>query len=173
MGDAVAAPAFGVALEEFADLEEEHHEHCLGKLCLRAGQEAYAEGSEGGYGHQEMLVEHVAAGYPLGGFPECASADEQVGHEVDEQQLPGREAAVVLDDHRCGEKYRSDGYKGHPALHAAVCVVVGGAGCMIMAGVGVSVSFHGSVVFCLLPEIVLPAASGFQLSVAFNLLRQN
>ena len=40
----------------------------LWKLCLGSRQETDAEGSDGGYRHEEMLVEGIAAGESLGGF---------------------------------------------------------------------------------------------------------
>ena len=40
LGDALAALVFRIVLEEFAYLEEEHHEDCLGELVLCAGQES-------------------------------------------------------------------------------------------------------------------------------------
>ena len=43
-----------------------------------------------------MLVERIAAGHALGCFLQCVVADEQVGHEVDEQQLPSGQRHVVL-----------------------------------------------------------------------------
>ena len=60
MGNAVAALALGVALEEFTYLEEEHHEHCFGELRLGTRQEADAEGTDGGDRHKEMFIKGIA-----------------------------------------------------------------------------------------------------------------
>ena len=71
MGDAVTAPALGIALEELAHLEEKHHEHGLGELGLGARQETNAKCADGGDGHEEVLVEGVAVGDALPCLPEC------------------------------------------------------------------------------------------------------
>ena len=60
MRDTVAALALSIALEEFANLEEEHDEDSLWKLRLRARQETDAEGADSSDRHEEMLVEHLA-----------------------------------------------------------------------------------------------------------------
>ena len=70
MGDAVTALAFGVALEEFTDLEEEHHEDGLGVLGLGTGEKTYQQGTDSGDGHEEMFVEGVAVGDALPGLVE-------------------------------------------------------------------------------------------------------
>ena len=68
VGDAVAALAFGIALEEFTDLEEEHHEDGFWELRLSPRQETDAEGANGGNGHEEMLVEHLTLSDTLPGL---------------------------------------------------------------------------------------------------------
>ena len=83
MSDAVAAFAFGVTLEEFADLEEEHHEDGLRELGLRARQEAYAEGADGGHRHQEVFVEGLAVRQTLRRLFQRVEADKQVRHQID------------------------------------------------------------------------------------------
>ena len=65
MADALTALALGIALEELAHLEEEHDEDRLGELGLGTRQEADAEGSDSGDGHEEMLVEGIAMGNSL------------------------------------------------------------------------------------------------------------
>ena len=62
VGNAVATLALGVALKEFANLEEQHDEDGLRELGLSTRQEADAEGTDGGHRHEEMFVEHVALG---------------------------------------------------------------------------------------------------------------
>ena len=59
MGDTVAGLALGVTLEEFADLEEEHHEDSLGILRLGSWEEADKQSADSGDGHEEVLVEGV------------------------------------------------------------------------------------------------------------------
>ena len=59
VGDALAAFSPGIALEEFSDLEEEHHKDRLRKLRLGPRQETDAERTDGSNRHQEMLVEGI------------------------------------------------------------------------------------------------------------------
>ena len=68
VGDAVTGLALSIALEEFADLEEEHHEDSLGVLGLGSGKETDEQGTESGDGHEEMLVEGVTVGDTLPGL---------------------------------------------------------------------------------------------------------
>ena len=65
VGNALAALAFGIALKEFANLEEQHHEDGLGELGLCPREEADAEGTDGGNRHQEVLIEGIAVGDSL------------------------------------------------------------------------------------------------------------
>ena len=60
MGNTVTALSLGIALEEFAYLEKEHHKHGLRKLCLCPWQETDAERTDGGYRHEEMFVEDIS-----------------------------------------------------------------------------------------------------------------
>ena len=68
VGDAVTGLALSIALEEFADLEEEHHEDSLGVLGLGTREETDQQGSDGSDGHEEMFVEGVAVGDSLPGL---------------------------------------------------------------------------------------------------------
>ena len=60
MGNAVAALTLGIALEELAYLEEEHHEDCLRELGLSPRQKAYSQGTNGSDRHQEVLIKGIA-----------------------------------------------------------------------------------------------------------------
>ena len=122
--DAVAAPALGVTLEQLAYCEEQHDEDRFREFGLRPGQEADAEGTDGGQGHEEVLVEDVSAGNAFCRFFQGAGADEQVGDEIDQEQLPGLQGAVFLDEDGCGEQDGGDGDEGYLPLCAAVGVAV-------------------------------------------------
>ena len=74
MGDAVTALAFGVTLEEFANLEEKHHEDSLWILRLGSGEKTYQQGTDSSDGHEEVLIEGVAVGDTLPGLVECLVA---------------------------------------------------------------------------------------------------
>ena len=60
MGNALTTLPLGIALKEFAHLEEEHHEDGFRILCLCPWQEAYQQRTDGGDGHEEVLVEGIA-----------------------------------------------------------------------------------------------------------------
>ena len=111
VGYTLTALPLSVALEEFANLKEEHHEYCLGILGLCAGKKAYAQGTNGGDGHQEVFIEHVAADDTLGRLPQSVVADEQVGHQVDQQQLPGGQVTSLLDHDGRDEQQYGNGDK--------------------------------------------------------------
>ena len=159
MGDAFAAPALGIALEQLADLEEQHHEHGFRKLGLRARQEAYAERAYGGDGHQEVLVEHVSFDYALRGLHEGLAAYKQIRDEIDQQELPGLHSAFLLNQHRGGKKHRRQSYQNNPALHSAIVVVVNLGGARLSCPpVVVCVILHGCLVLC--RDLPVPATGG-------------
>ena len=70
MSDAITALTLGIALEEFANLEEEHDEDRLRKLRLSAWQETDTKGTDGGDRHEEMFIEHLALSNALPCFME-------------------------------------------------------------------------------------------------------
>ena len=98
VADALAALPFGIALEQFAYLEEQHDEDSLGKLRLSSRQETDGECPQRGYRHEEMLVEGIALQQALSGLFQRVVTHQQVGNQVDEQQLPGGQREVLLDD---------------------------------------------------------------------------
>ena len=124
MSDAVTAFTLGIAFEELADLEEKHHEDRLGELCLCTRQEANAECTDGCHRHEEMLVEGIAVGHALYGFVKCFVSDEQIGYEINKEQLPCGQLAVLLDDDGCYEKYYRNGDERELAFQTAVLMFV-------------------------------------------------
>ncbi len=124
MGNAGAAPSFGIAFKEFAYLEEKHDEHGFGKLRVGSGEETDAECAHGGDGHEEVFVEHVAVYDTFPRFSECFAADNEVRHEIEQQELPsGPTARSFHGVCRC-EKYGCQHYLRHFPLHAAFAVLV-------------------------------------------------
>ena len=104
VGDTLTALSLGIALEEFTDLEEEHDEDRLRELCLCSGQETDAECTDGGNGHEEVLVKGFPMHHTLYCLFQCVMSDEQVGDKIYQQQLPGRQVAVFLKDDGCHQK---------------------------------------------------------------------
>ena len=72
--DACATLSLGIALEELTYLKEQHHEDGLWKFRLGARHETDAEGTDGSYRHQEMLIERVAMCQSLCSFLQCAGS---------------------------------------------------------------------------------------------------
>ena len=78
VGNAVLALALGIALEELAHLEEEHHEDSFGKLRLCPWQEAYAQRTDGGHCHEEVLIERLTMSQALYGLMQRLVPYEQI-----------------------------------------------------------------------------------------------
>ena len=93
-------------LEEFTQLEEEHHEHRFGEFSLCSRQEAYEQGSDGGDTHQEVFVEHFAFHYSLYSLADYVVADEKEWHEINQQQLPHLEPHCLFYCHGNDEQHR-------------------------------------------------------------------
>lgn len=104
VGDTLTALSLGIALEEFTNLEEEHDEDRLRELRLCSGQETDAECTDGGNGHEEVLVKGIPMHHTLYCLFQCVMSDEQVGDKIYQQQLPGRQVAVFLNDDGCHQK---------------------------------------------------------------------
>ena len=85
--DVLPALAHRVALEQLADLIEQHHGHGLHEVAAFLVKRQ-ADGAHGGHSHQEVLVEHLAPEDALAGLAEDIIADDQVRRQV--QQRPGQ-----------------------------------------------------------------------------------
>ena len=85
LADVFAAPSHGVALEELADLVEEHD----GDAFLEV---PHADGADGGCHHEEVLVEDLAVADVQGRLAQDVIADEKIGHHVqdEEDQVAGQ-----------------------------------------------------------------------------------
>ena len=124
MGNAIAAAALGVALKELAHLEEKHHKDRLGKLGVGAGHEPDGEGTDGGDCHQKIFVEHAAMHYPLGSLAQRRRAHEQIGNQIDQQQLPGGQRQRMLYPRCNGEQQRCRKDESHLATRTTIMMVM-------------------------------------------------
>ena len=106
MGYAVATLAFSKALKQFANLEKEHHEHCLGELCFCTRQESDAQCTYRGDRHKQVFVEHVTTDNAFRRLFQRTVSYEQIRHEVDKQQLPCSKRATFFYHHCHGKQYR-------------------------------------------------------------------
>jgi hypothetical protein len=71
-----------------------------------------------------MLVEGVAAGYAFRRFLECLVSYQEIGDEIDEEQLPGGEAALFLYDYGSDEEYGGDRYQDYLFLQSAFLMLM-------------------------------------------------
>ena len=94
----LTALPFGITFKEFANLEEQHDKDCLGKLGFCTRYKTNTECSDSGNRHQKMFVEGLAMGYSFCGFFERVVTDDEIGHEIDEQKLPGRKCETLLNN---------------------------------------------------------------------------
>ena len=124
MGDRLAAFPFGNALEQFAHLEEQHDEHRLRELRLRARKEADGERPEGRDGHQEVLVQRLPVGKRLEGFPDGIPSDNEVRDQVNQEVSPCGPVGSLLDEHRRHQQDRGQDDLDDRLLGAALLMVM-------------------------------------------------
>ena len=105
---ALATLSLGIALEELAHLEKEHHEYRLRKLCLCSWEESYAQCSYRSHRHQEVLIKRIAVRQSLRSLFQRSCTYQQIGYQVHQQQLPCRQRHIFLyyhcpyeQHHRC------------------------------------------------------------------------
>ena len=85
--DVLAALAHGVALEQLADLVEQHDGDGL-VVVAALFIDSQGEGADGGHGHQEVLVEYPAVEDALPGLLHNVVADDGVGRQIQRQPQP-------------------------------------------------------------------------------------
>ena len=71
-----------------------------------------------------MLVEGVAVRNALSRFLQRVEANDEVGNQIDQQELPGGQVAFLLDDHRCGEQYGRQGNQDDLPFQASFLVMM-------------------------------------------------
>ena len=91
-GNALAALAHSVVLEQFAHLVEQHNRRAL--VVVAQGHRTH-----GGNGHQEVLVEHLAVENAAHGFFQHVVADDKVGHQI-QRQLQQAGGRHKVQDHQ-------------------------------------------------------------------------
>lgn len=135
VGDALPALPLGIAFEQLAHLEEEHHEDRLRKLRLGSWHETDGECTDGGHCHEEILVQRFAVQQSFCGFLQRLEAYQQVGHEIDEEQLPGGQRAAFLDNHGYSEEQggNDDGCELRPLAALMVMMMVTSAAFVLVA----------------------------------------
>ena len=84
VGDAAAALAHSVALEQLAHLIEHHDGAALAPV-------AQGHGAHGGHGHEEVLVKHLPAENALHGLEQNVIADDKIRDEVQHALQPAGE----------------------------------------------------------------------------------
>ena len=71
-----------------------------------------------------MLVEHVAADDALKCFLQRIVTDKKIRHEINQQQLPRRQTAILLYNYCADKQQRSKNDKQQCALHATMLMFV-------------------------------------------------
>jgi hypothetical protein len=71
-----------------------------------------------------MLVEGIAMGHALYGFMKRFVSDEQIGYEINKEQLPCGQLAVLLDDDGSDEQDYRDGDECELVFQTAVLMFV-------------------------------------------------
>ena len=88
--DGLAALAHGVALEQLADLVEQHDRGAFRHVRLGLGEKHHGEGTDGRHRHEEALVERLA----VADVAPCLLQDVVAGDEVGDEEE--REACVQV-----------------------------------------------------------------------------
>ena len=83
--DGFAALAHGIALEQLADLVEQHDGRALRHMRLGVGEEDHGERADGGDGHEEALVEGLAATDVAPRLEKHVVPGDEVGDEVERE----------------------------------------------------------------------------------------
>jgi hypothetical protein len=96
VGYALTAFPFGIALEQLANLKEQHDEDRLDKLSLGTGQKADEQCADSGHRHKEVLIEGFAMQQSFGCLLQRLMSDEQIGYKIDQQQLPSSQDESLL-----------------------------------------------------------------------------
>ena len=84
LGDAGAALSFSISFKEFPNLEEKHYEDGF-RILMLPTEKPDAEGSNGGDGHEKILVEHVPVHDAFARLFYGAPAKYQIGNQVHQQ----------------------------------------------------------------------------------------
>ena len=96
----------------------------LGKLRLGTWQETDEQRSDGGYRHEEMLVERIAMSHSFPCLLKGVVTDEQVGHQINKQQLPCGQTGIFLYKHCAYEQHYSYADEQQLTVQAAMLVIV-------------------------------------------------
>ena len=165
VGDALSALPLGIAFEQLAHLEEEHHEDRLRELRLGSWHETDGERTDGGHRHEKVLVQRFAVQQSFCGFLQRLEAYQQVGHEIYEEQLPGGQRAAFLDNHGYNEEQggNDDGCELRPL--AALMVMMMASAAFMLVMMLVMMMLVAFAAFVLVVMMMLVAFAAFVLVV--------
>ena len=124
MRNALTALSLGIALEQLAHLKEQHDEDRLRELRLGSWQESDAEGSDGGNGHEEMLIEGITMQHTFGCLLQRFVAYQQIRNQIYQQQLPRGQCHIFLNDDSGYQQRDSHKKQYQFSLHAPLFVMV-------------------------------------------------
>ena len=84
MRDALAAVPFGLFLEPFAQLEEQHNEHGFGELRFGSGHKADDQRTDGGDAHKEILAQGLAVKQSFGSLLQGVPTYHQIRDQIEQ-----------------------------------------------------------------------------------------
>ena len=146
MGNRLPAPAFGDSLEQFAHLEEQHHEHRLRELRLRPRQEADDKRPDRCDGHEEVLVQRFAMGQCLDRLLDGLPPHDEVRDEVNQKVSPCGPLGSLLDNHGRNEQHGRRGDLDQRLLRLTLFLFVVVVMVMAFVSVGVVAGAMGMIV---------------------------
>ena len=113
VGDRLPAAPLGIVFEKFAHLEKQHHKHGFGKLGLGSRQKADEQCTDGGDAHEQVFIKRISLHDAFHGFAEHIITGYQIGHEINQQQLPCGKAGSFLYDYGSRQQHgrEEDSYK--------------------------------------------------------------
>ena len=117
MGNAVPALSFSILLEQLPYLEKQHNEHSLRKFRLSTRKETDAQGSDGRYRHQEILIEQVPVNNTFSRLLKSSETNQQIRYKIYDKQLPHRKLTKLLDTDGTDEQDRRHRNKSNFPFH--------------------------------------------------------
>ena len=117
MGNAVPTLSFSILFEQFPYLEKQHNEHSLRKFRLSTRKKSDAQGSDGRYRHQKILIEQIPFKDTLSRLLKSSETNQQIRYKIYDKQLPHRKLTKLLDTDGADEQDRRYSNKSDFPFH--------------------------------------------------------
>ena len=164
-----AAAGDGSVFKVFADAVEQHDAHGFGEAT---GEER----ADGGKGHQEVLVQHLAPGKVLYGRHNDFPAQQDIGHEAHAQRRPFQSEMVQHQTHHKQnrtDQNRLQVFRLLAAVLVAVLVFMVMAMFMVMFMLVIMIVTAAAIMMMLMlagVAVVVSAVSGVEFHLRLHLL---